>query len=1459
MFFLLLFVSKARAQLTNVFSDNYTKFISFGTSQGLSNAFATDILQDKSGFIWVATINGLNRLDGEEIVQYFHQPDDPNSLSDNVVSSLAEDSRGNLWIGTKNGLCMYDRARNAFVRYSSSADSKYRLSDNQIRALYADKSGNLWIETLNGGLNCINLLSGKVRYYPHAGPVFEGDYYYHFIFEDSKGRIWIGTRNFTPQILNKETGELRVVPGSNGNDGCCMFEDDNKAIWNSGNYGIFRFNEKSHEFNASAEFRIPFRVQAAINDGNGNLWFGGSGDRILRFDQKHRRWTAFMHTESNPCSPVSTEINKIYKDRQGNIWFATANGVTAIPMEINKFRHYRNIPGLNSLHSNKVTALARDRRGIVWIGTEDNGLDTFNLRNEQFGNLKYHLLTRDIDRITFEKEKEVLKQYAHRNFIRTGSSENINRIFSSYQNFRNANLSFSANSEDNVSALCVDKQGTVWIGYWSGIGFNRFSYEKGFKRNSLFTRGLIPAFSNELWCSNFYSDFLEDRNNNFWMATWEGVGLNLYNRATSEFEGKHYFGRGKSLDGRIYSLTRQNDSLLWLAPAQTLIACLNTHTNRLQAYVSDDLPADRLDEKKYLPYSGLKTAGIPAYEGVASYITDKESCTWVILYTRAILKYSAKTDRFETFPLENIPDDQFISATYSVEENSIYLGTVRGDLYVFECISHRLKRVGAVPGAKSGSGKAIEAICSFGNSIWIGLSKGLAQYDRKTDRMRYYGELPGIHNPGLTKVSCFAPAGDDLYFNSGNRILVFNRINAKFREITLKMDPGKEMGHITSQCYHNGTLWTGTLNGLFRIDLPSGKHIVFRHDDTKPGSLPDDEVLDLEISGGDLFVATMKGLCKVDIQSGKLTLLNRIPSDRLSSRLLTRLFEDRDGFLWIGTTEMGVNRLNPRTHKIDHFFEVGYDNTSLLGNNVESIFQDSKGNLWIGTDKGLNRFNAAGKNFIRYASFGKLNPGPIKAIEEDRAGNLWISTTNGMILLTALRQEVIRLTYLNGLQANSFSNASVALEDGRLAFGGQNGLTVFDPLSVDYCGGFPQLIIKNVRIGDSLWFADFPDGKLLHLRYFQNNIAMQLSSSELFAPSLIQYRYRLKGFEDAWSYTGSTDRLLKYNNLKPGRYQLEINATNVYGVWNPRPVTISIVIKNPWWVAWWFRILSFLIIIASIYGIIRIREASLKEARNRLEKTVAQRTGELAETNQRLRESEQLLAETLSAKDKFFSIVAHDLKNPVIALRNISDRLVSEFQKLTITQQSELLASMNKQIHLTYSFLDNLLLWALSQKNAIPFHPQVCYLDQLIQEVISLLGENARLKEITFSIDTDDACLVSADRNMLLTVLNNLLSNAIKFSYPGGTIYINTVKEEGWCTVSIRDGGTGIPANRLESLFSISSRYRAAGTAQESGTGTGLLLCREFIEKHGGEIWVQSVEGEGSTFSFTLQEYISEN
>jgi signal transduction histidine kinase len=590
----------------------------------------------------------------------------------------------------------------------------------------------------------------------------------------------------------------------------------------------------------------------------------------------------------------------------------------------------------------------------------------------------------------------------------------------------------------------------------------------------------------------------------------------------------------------------------------------------------------------------------------------------------------------------------------------------------------------------------------------------------------------------------------------------------------------------------------------------------------------------------------------LDKPTNQITRLNQIPSTILSTRLLTRLMEDRDGFVWIGTSEKGVNRMNPATSQFDHFYEIPGDTASISGNYVESIFQDSDGNIWIGTDKALNRFNQQTKTFARYALFDEFNPGPIKAIKEDGNKNLWISTANGLARFNRETGDVVHLNGLNGLQDNTFSNGATKLHDGRLVFGGLNGVTVFDPEAIIPDKSFPKILIENAKINDSIRFVDFSEQDSLFLSHSQNNISFTLGTSEYFSPELIKFRYRLKGFETLWSNTTIKNNQIKYNNLKPGHYILEITSTNGYGKWNPTLQTCYIQIKKPWWSTWWFMVLSVFTFAGFIVVVVRVREKNLKEAKRKLEKKVKERTIELAESVEKLQLSEANLAEAVAAKDKFFSIIAHDLKNPVLALQHISDKLVTEYGKLSTQQQAELLSSMNRQIHLTYSFLDNLLLWSLSQKNAIAFHPKAIRLNDIISEVIVLLDENARLKSIEIGCSVSETLFVYADKNMVFIILNNLVNNAVKFSYPNSKVHIEAIDEGENLKISVKDNGIGIPQEQIPKLFTITSKFRTMGTQKESGTGTGLLICKEFVEKNGGKISVKSIQDSESIFYFTL-------
>ena len=242
-----------------------------------------------------------------------------------------------------------------------------------------------------------------------------------------------------------------------------------------------------------------------------------------------------------------------------------------------------------------------------------------------------------------------------------------------------------------------------------------------------------------------------------------------------------------------------------------------------------------------------------------------------------------------------------------------------------------------------------------------------------------------------------------------------------------------------------------------------------------------------------------------------------------------------------------------------------------------------------------------------------------------------------------------------------------------------------------------------------------------------------------------------------------------------------------------------------------------------------------------------------------LKKSEENLRESNKTKDMFFSIIAHDLKSPFNTMLGFSDLLVNDFDNYDIEQQKKFIGVINKGINNTYKLLENLLIWSRAQQGTIDFNPEPENLHLLASETIGLLGQQYTKKSITLINKVPEDIEIIADRNMLLTILRNLISNAIKFTPKKGKIVVNAnllsnKKEQTYTQISVKDNGLGILKDKQEQIFKISETISTKGTEGETGTGLGLVLCREFVEKHGGKIWVESEEGHGSEFIFTLPE-----
>lgn len=271
-----------------------------------------------------------------------------------------------------------------------------------------------------------------------------------------------------------------------------------------------------------------------------------------------------------------------------------------------------------------------------------------------------------------------------------------------------------------------------------------------------------------------------------------------------------------------------------------------------------------------------------------------------------------------------------------------------------------------------------------------------------------------------------------------------------------------------------------------------------------------------------------------------------------------------------------------------------------------------------------------------------------------------------------------------------------------------------------------------------------------------------------------------------------------------------------------------------------------------------VKEDSVKEMNDQISELVKFRNSifkdaqKLVELNNNLADSEKQLEAMVATKDKFFSIIAHDLKNPLTIFLLDLDLLHENFESLTENEIKKSIKAMHSAANKLHALLENLLEWSKVQTGRIPFQPDIIDLSYIAQANINLLMASAEKKKINLFSAIKKNTYVFVDSNMITTIFRNLITNAIKFTPEEGIIRISAREEGEFIQVSIKDTGIGISPNDIDKLFRIDIQHTTIGTNQEKGTGLGLILCREFAEKNGGRIWVTSKEGKGSSFNFLL-------
>lgn len=521
---------------TNIFSqtvihqDPYLKFDHLTKKDGLSNNFVLDIYQDKHGFVWIGTLDGLNRYNAYDFEIFRNNPNDSLSISGNLITSITEDIYGNLWIGTKNGLNKYDYEKSGFQKFIHDDNNENTLSDDYIRALYADKKGILWIETSDGTLHRYDIANDSIIKYKHRKPLMVNTYFYHKIFEDENGYLWLGGRNMGIFKFDPSKGSFSEVltdPNDQSKkrdrDVADYFIDSSGKYWISGLDGFYRYVENEEIFSKM----LPVSTFSIAEDENEKLWLG-TGSGVYVYEKSNNTFTRHVHSENNRNSIIADHVNKIMIDFSENIWIGTTDGISIYSPTKNKFKHVYHISGDdNTLTSNNITAILQDKNGNIWVGSDSEGIDCLD---ESFNKLDYY-----------------------------GQEEQSgHRIIS-----------------DRISSIMEDSEGDIWVGLWSGRGFNIIDPVKNnVKSYSMLTNTLR---------ADWYNDILQDSHRNYWLGIWGAVGLKQFDKEKKNFKDETYTLININLNAPVADIVVNND-LIWFSQSSKFFSAFNTITDKYNMY-----------------------------------------------------------------------------------------------------------------------------------------------------------------------------------------------------------------------------------------------------------------------------------------------------------------------------------------------------------------------------------------------------------------------------------------------------------------------------------------------------------------------------------------------------------------------------------------------------------------------------------------------------------------------------------------------------------------------------------------------------------------------------------------------------------------------------------------------------------------------------------------------------------
>ncbi len=1062
-------------------------------------------------------------------------------------------------------------------------------------------------------------------------------------------------------------------------------------------------------------------------------------------------------------------------------------------------------------------------------------------------------------------------------------------VANAQKSFKFRNLK-SQNEDLNkaVTCICEDQYGYLWIGYdrgldrYDGSSFTHFAinpFDPGSLANPM-VRALLVDQSGRLWIGTQGGLFLFD----YISESFKPIELDIENNQAIYIE-------------KIGETIEDGKTVLWLSYL----------FKGLIKYYPDT------GECVFLRHNTGDDQSI--CDSVFFDAIDFDESLWVGTYTQGLIRTNDHGQTFSTYKNDpanpaSIPDNHILGIEPDTLQGRkvLWLATGSSGLVKMDIQSETFEKY-TLAGSKNDGGKSyrILSICQYDQDILGGtLGEGLAVVDPSTQETVFYASAnnPGDLNSNII-TSLFVSKDNILWIGSfDNGVNFYDPFFSNFS--TINYDETNP--HSISENSVNvicevkpGEIWIGTNDG---INIINEKSLRVAHHDDVPGlarSVPKGitpTIHKSKLEENILWISSFAdGLTRFDLTTQTGTKYRNDPRNpsSLSSNTITSISEGKDGFLWMAGNKTGLNRMDPRTGMVKRYITNPADSSSLNDNSIVSIYHDSDQTTWISTYSGLAKYNPENDSFIRYYfDEGRNIPAAnlcTEIVEDSLDSNiLWVGSAVGLLKLDKKSGDYLRFTNKDGLPANliisvlsgtgselwlatsngicSFNTRDYSVrtfseddgilgtdfffvsrtisESGQYYFGGGQGLTFFKPDSIKNF-----ILDKKPLLTDFYLFNEkvpviensFLDTSLLlkneiTLRHKHSLFGIGFTATVFRKSADLKFEYMLNGFNSDWLSTSGESKIATFTNIPAGSYTFRVRLANNDNPEDQPYSALRIRILPPLWLTWWAKIIYALMAAAFIIGYIRWRTWQIKCENIRLEKVVNERTNELKIMNHQ--------------KDRFFSIVAHDLKSPFISLVKYTDIIAKRFAKLSDKEKLESIHDISISQKNSYKYLVNLLDWSRIQIGRFEYNPKSFDLTELIKEKICLCDVQAANKDIQLVHEGSDSLLVFADSEMISVVLTNLLTNAIKFSKRGDTVRIVASNQNNLAQVSIIDSGVGMDKDQLDKLFRIDVISRTEGTENEEGTGLGLILSKELIVKNNGDIQVESQPGIGSTFTFSL-------